>query len=234
MEFSGFGVRTPLSPSEEVREYGRAWMRGFFSRAEVDTLALFAGAGEKPGARLQLTAPLSEFVGPESRLGKMMRAFAVDACPVRIVAFNKTEAANWSVPWHQDRVIAVARRVEASGYENWIPQAGFWHCEAPISILSQMVFVRIHIDPDRPDNGPLQLALRSHLKGKIPACDAAAVAAQTEIETCIGESGDVLVVHALTLHRSASARIPSERRALRVDYAQRRLLEFPLEWAVSA
>ncbi len=34
------------------------------------------------------------------------------ARPVRAIAFDKTRGSNWSVPWHQDRTIAVDRKDE--------------------------------------------------------------------------------------------------------------------------
>ena len=36
--------------------------------------------------------------------------FSPNARPVRVIAFNKTEGNNWTLPWHQDRVVALRER----------------------------------------------------------------------------------------------------------------------------
>ena len=35
---------------------------------------------------------------------------------VRAILFDKTGDANWTVPWHQDRSIAVATRIDVAGF----------------------------------------------------------------------------------------------------------------------
>ena len=220
--------------TEELHQFGRVWLRDFFSIAELRELASHCDFGERPGARLDLTDGMSKFVGPMSRLASVVSGVGVDATPVRLVSFNKSGAANWSAPWHQDRVIAVASHHDVAGYSNWVSKSEFWHCEAPLSLLSDMVFVRVHIDEEQPENGPLQIALRSHKEGVISANKARVRAATCEIETCLAKPGDILIVHALTLHKSHSAKTVSTRRALRIDYAPRGSLDCNLEWAIPA
>ncbi|MEM1397006.1 MAG: phytanoyl-CoA dioxygenase family protein [Pseudomonadota bacterium] len=176
---------------------------------------------------------MSSFFGPKSSIGEVIGELGFDTTPVRLVAFNKTDKANWSVPWHQDRVVAVAQKADANGYSNWVAKPGFWHCEAPESLLKEMVFVRIHLDDSTRENGPLELAIGSHRHGRISASDASAIANSCAIESCDAASGDVLIVHALTLHRSSSAAVPTARRTLRVDFAKRIYLSPQLQWAIN-
>jgi ectoine hydroxylase-related dioxygenase (phytanoyl-CoA dioxygenase family) len=152
------------------------------------------------------------------------------ACPVRIISFNKTENANWTLPWHQDRVIALRKRVEMPGFTNWTNKAGTWHAEPPIELLDRMIFARVHLDPANAENGCLQLALGAHTRGKIAAEDAEVVANAASIEECVTERGDVLFAKALTLHRSSPSRTSAIRCAIRVDYCAEPLPP-PLEWA---
>jgi len=147
-----------------------------------------------------------------------------------VVAFNKTEANNWTLPWHQDRVVALRERVEAPGFTNWTNKAGIWHAEAPIALLERMIFARVHLDPAGEPNGCLQLALGTHNQGKIPAADAERIAEAAPIENCIAARGDVLFAKALILHRSSSSRADSSRRAIRIDYCAEALPN-PLAWA---
>ncbi|MEO0398178.1 MAG: phytanoyl-CoA dioxygenase family protein [Pseudomonadota bacterium] len=171
-------------------------------------------------------------IGPGSALASQICELGVHAKPVRIVAFNKTQEANWSVPWHQDRVIAIRQKAQIDGYSNWVAKSNFWHCEPPLSLLEKMVFVRIHIDDSTEETGLLELALGSHKFGKIPSHRAHALASDCDIELCEARPGDVLIVHALTLHRSSSAITPSTRRAVRADYACRSMLARELQWAI--
>ncbi len=152
------------------------------------------------------------------------------ARPVRVIAFNKTEANNWTLPWHQDRVVALRERAEIQGFTNWTNKAGIWHAEPPIELLKRMIFARIHLDPTDEDNGCLQLALGTHAHGKIAAVNAEAVAKSALIENCVAARGDVLFARALILHRSSPSRTSADRRAIRIDYCAEPLPP-PLEWA---
>lgn len=152
------------------------------------------------------------------------------ARPVRIVAFNKSEASNWTLPWHQDRVVALRERTETPGFTNWTNKAGIWHAEPPMELLERMLFARIHLDPADTENGCLQVALGTHARGKIAAADAEAIANAAPIEDCIAQRGDVLFAKALILHRSSPSHTNAGRRAIRVDYCAEPLPP-PLEWA---
>lgn len=168
-----------------------------------------------------------------------MQSDAVDALatelmpgarPVRVVAFDKTEANNWTLPWHQDRVVALRPRVETPGFTNWTNKAGIWHAEPPIELLERMIFARIHLDPADTENGCLQLALGTHARGKIAAADADGIASSALLENCVARRGDVLLAKALILHRSSPSRVSTGRRAIRIDYCAEDL-PAPLEWA---
>ena len=222
-----------MTPQEELAFVGRTWLRGALTPNEISELAELTEAGTKPGVRMTMSNELDRLIGRQSSMASELRVFGVDTTPVRLVSFNKSERANWSVPWHQDRVIAVSQKIDIEGYSNWTPKAEYWHCEPPESVMNGIIFIRIHIDANSDENGPMEIALGSHRKGKIPSQDTGEVASSCEIEVCKANSGDVLVVHALTLHRSKTAQIPCTRRALRADYARRDLLIPKLQWALS-
>lgn len=222
-----------MSPEEEFLVHGRVWLRSALTESETLRLSKLADVDCRPGIRLSMSSELESLIGPQSSLASKLRVFGVDATPVRLVAFNKTDNNNWSVPWHQDRVVAVSEKVDAEGYTNWVPKEGYWHCEPPQSVLDEMIFIRIHIDENSDENGSMELALGSHREGKIASREIEKIVSDCDIEVCNANAGDVLIVHALTLHRSKSARFPSMRRALRVDYARRELLAPELQWAIA-
>ena len=201
---------------------GRTWFRRALSEAELRAIDVACDTGDAPGQRLLLEPP--------ETLNALARELMPGARPVRVVAFNKSEAKNWTLPWHQDRVVALKERVETPGFTNWTSKAGIWHAEPPIELLERMLFARIHLDPADTDNGCLQLALGTHARGKIAAADAEAIASAAPIENCIARRGDVLVAKALILHRSSPSRTDAGRRAIRIDYCADDLPP-SLQWA---
>lgn len=205
-----------------IASEGRAWFRGVLSEDVLRTLDAACDTGAAPGQRL--------LVDPPAALNALAAQLPPNARPVRVIAFNKTEANNWTLPWHQDRVVALRERIETPGFTNWTNKAGIWHAEPPIGFFERMIFARIHLDPADTENGCLQLALGTHARGKIAAADAEAVANAAPIENCIAERGDVLFAKALVLHRSAPSRTSVGRRAVRIDYCADALPP-PLEWA---
>ena len=74
-----------------------------------------------------------------------------EARVVRGLMFDKRPEANWGVPWHQDLTIAVANRVEVSGFAAWTRKADIPHVQPPEEFLSRMLTLRIHLDADTPE-----------------------------------------------------------------------------------
>lgn len=75
---------------------------------------------------------------PPAALNALVQQFLANARPVRVIAFNKSETNNWTLPWHQDRVIALRERVDTQGFTNWTNKAGIWHAEPPIELLGRL------------------------------------------------------------------------------------------------
>ena len=216
----------------EFEATGRAWIRNAVPLADLEQLAAGIELKGRAGNRPATGSPLTNYFLQPNPVSSTLTGLALDQRPVRLAVFDKTQETNWAVPWHQDRVIAVTGRHDLPGYTAWLPKQGYWHVEPPAALFDSMVFIRLHIDAADESNGCLQLALGSHKSGRIPASDAADLAEHLPVETCVASPGDVLIVKALTLHRSASSRSTAPRRALRIDYADRSQLPSPLAWAI--
>ena len=216
--------------AQELETTGRCWFRNALAESELHALERACLTDQRPGARLGLAGDLRELLASEGTTPALAHQLLPESKPVRIVAFNKSASTNWSVPWHQDRVIAVAQRHDVEGFGGWSNKDGVWHCEPPIAILSAMIFARIHFDDTDEKNGCFELALGTHAHGWIASDQAHAVASSAPREICTAKRGDVLFVKALALHRSASSKTGDPRRALRVDYVNLDLRP-PLEWA---
>jgi ectoine hydroxylase-related dioxygenase (phytanoyl-CoA dioxygenase family) len=212
--------------AHEIEVEGREWVRRAISGAGLLALDQVFHRDDAPSERYSV----QEVRGVLRETTAMVRIGLPRAQPVRVVFFNKSEANNWALGWHQDRVVALKERIETPGFTNWTNKAGIWHAEPPIDLLQRMLSVRVHLDPATTESGCLQLALGSHRLGKIFAEDADAVASRFEVEDCVAERGDVLIANALLLHRPSPSRSKAGRRAIRIDYCAEELPP-PLEWA---
>lgn len=123
----------------------------------------------------------------------------------------------------------MAEREQVEGFANWTRKSGVWHCEPPVSVLDQMLFVRVHLDANDHTNGAMKVAVGSHERGLVPAAKAQGIAECYPIEICDAARGDVLVLNMLTLHSSEPSQTGDSRRALRMDFAAFDL-PAPLRW----
>ncbi|MEM7460068.1 MAG: phytanoyl-CoA dioxygenase family protein [Pseudomonadota bacterium] len=219
--------------SETLSDQGFVWFREALSSDHLAEIESYCAFGKRPGRRLSDDPALLSLLSERSAMGELIGAALPHAKPVRLVSFNKSQNANWAVPWHQDRVLAVREKHELPGYQNWTRQGDYWHVEPPEAVLQEMIFARIHFDAATHENGVMELASGTHKLGKVAAEQARSVAEMKPADVCEAAPGDVLLVKALTLHRSRSASKASQRRALRVDYAAFDL-PAPLQWAIGA
>ena len=214
---------------QDFARTGRLWLRGALSGAELSTLRELATMGGRPGARVAADSPLFTAIA-RAPFSREINRIWPNMRPVRVVNFDKTAGANWGVPWHQDRIIAVKERHDLPGFANWSRKGDAWHCEPPLDLLNRMLFTRIHLDASTEENGAMEIAPGSHTETRVPSDMAEATAARYPSELTLAQPGDVLVLNMLTLHRSRPATVNTGRQTLRVDYAPEPLPE-PLDWA---
>jgi Phytanoyl-CoA dioxygenase (PhyH) len=139
--------------------------------------------------------------------------------PVRALFFDKTPAANWSVPWHQDLSIAVAERIETPRFSGWSIKEGIVHVQPARYILEGMLTIRLQLDDCDADNGALKVIPESHLDGKLEAAEISQRAKGKPVFVCEVSMGGALLMRPLLLHSSSQAVNPSHRRVLHLEYA---------------
>lgn len=149
--------------------------------------------------------------------------------PVRSILFDKTEAENWPVLWHQDLTIAVTERREVSGYGPWSEKDGVPHVQPPVKLLQNMVTLRVHLDDTPATNGALQVIPQSHQKGRIDA-EMLRTYDKGKAVTCACGPGDVLLMSPLILHASRRSEVPARRRVIHLEYAREDDLDSELQW----
>jgi len=172
------------------------------------------------GTRLHGVAALDPFLATSGPVGAVaVAAIGAAARPVRALLFDKTAFANWSVPWHQDRTIPVAARVDVAGFGPWTMKSGLLHVAPPYAVLVKMVTLRVHLDAVPATNAPLLIAPGSHRLGQIPERDVKAVVQRCGTAVCEAVAGDIWLYSTPILHASDPAREPRHRRVLQVDFA---------------
>ena len=204
---------------------------GFLAGAECDALAaeltglLVQQQKSSPRARgglrnvLRVSPCAVAFATAEQTVTLMSELLGATAFPVRAILFDKTDDANWSVPWHQDVAIAVTARIETAGFGPWSVKDGVVHVRPPPSVLAEMATIRLHLDDCSVENGALRVQPESHRHGELNSEMIAAWAAKQAPITCEISKGGVLVMRPLLLHASSLAENPSHRRVLHIEYA---------------
>ena len=172
----------------------------------------------EPGWARQLAGALLRELASE--------ALEAEARAVRANLFVKSPSANWMVPWHQDRVVCVARREEVPGFSAWSLKGGLPHANAPVDVLRKMLAVRVHLDACTSESGALEVVPSTH-NDILTSAEIAAFANGGEaLEMAAGE---VLLMRPLLLHRSRAMRRSTSRRVLHVEFASE-ALPTPLRW----
>jgi hypothetical protein len=187
------------------------------------TLIEFALQGvvpDQPGLRLTRLPELSGAFRANGAIGRHAAAYQGSATkPVRAILFDKSAATNWSLGWHQDRTIAVTRRIDALGFGPWTTKSGIQHVAPPQALLDRMLTLRLHLDPVDADNAPLLIAPGSHRHGRIAEAEIAALVARHGIHACLAARGDIWLYATPILHASEAANRPQHRRVLQLDYS---------------
>jgi hypothetical protein len=216
----------------DIPTHGAALFRAVLSDEDIGGLLnrLSDDLQRRPGRRLLFEAPTTDLLAATGKIGAVAAGLlGPGARPVRAVLFDKTQAMNWIVAWHQDRTIAVRERRDTPDFGPWSVKDGIVHVAPPIAVLDQMVTLRVHLDACDDDNAPLIIALGSHRLGKVAADSAEAVANRHPIHACHADAGDIWAYATPILHTSAKSICDRRRRVLQLDYSA---IELPgdLEW----
>jgi hypothetical protein len=223
-------MRDNFEPSlEHLAHRGFVMLRGIFPRQDVDALAarltealqtrdepsILRSRGQVYGARnlLETYPNVTSLLSRPMLFAFTTAVLGADAGVVRALYFDKPPDRSWSLPWHQDRTIAVKRNdLSSEIFCKPTVKAGVAHVEAPASILMKMLTIRIHLDAMTELNGPLYVIPGSHRRDDPGDCQPVELHA---------EAGDVLAMRPLLTHSSAISRpgTTSHRRVIHFEMA---------------
>lgn len=149
---------------------------------------------------------------------------------VRGIYFDKSPQTNGYVTWHQDRKIAVEKRVSIPGWGPWSRKDGRWHVQPPIDWLERMIAVRLHLDDAGERSGGLRPIAGSHRNGLLATRRIADLVHELPPRCPSLCAGDALLMHPLLLHALSRIETPCHRRVLHFEYCALTLPE-GLNWA---
>jgi ectoine hydroxylase-related dioxygenase (phytanoyl-CoA dioxygenase family) len=208
VEIDGFAMVPDVLDATRIRS---------LASALSENVAVTAGRG---GRRNLLEEPsIRELAHSDEIRCLVTPILGEDAFVVRGILFDKTEGANWKVPWHQDVTIAVRTRVEVDGFGSWSTKQGVLHVQPPDYVLAKMLSVRIHLDDCPATNGALRVIPESHRNGKLAEMAIADIIRGCEAVTCEMHAGGVLLMRPLLIHSSSASESPAHRRVVHLDYA---------------
>jgi phytanoyl-CoA dioxygenase PhyH len=145
---------------------------------------------------------------------------------VRVLFFDKPPNQTWALPWHKDLTIAVRNnKLPSASFVKPTTKAGVPHVEAPVSVLQEMLTVRLHLDEVTNENGPLRVIPGSHLSGKKATFCGPPVSIHAT-------AGDALLMRPLLMHCSnqSQAETKMHRRILHFEFAANASLPDRYEW----
>jgi len=205
---------------------GFAMRPSLLSSAEVAALVSLVEANTRSGPHrggvrdiLDEVPELQAIAAHEDVRSLVQAILGPAAFVVRATLFDKTRAANWKVPWHQDLTIAVNERRDTEGYGPWSIKAGVQHVQPPATVLRNMVTVRIHLDPCPASNGALRVLPGTHHLGRLDQNHVAGFVQEEFATVCEALAGDALLMRPLLLHASSASLVPTHRRVLHFDFA---------------
>jgi hypothetical protein len=178
--------------------------------SELNTIPLLGA-----GTRNLLTTPWCAALATQLRSNLCIAQLVPAAhLAVQCTCFEKSRNKNWLVSLHQDLSIPVAERVDHSEWTGWSEKEGSLYVQPPLSVMQDLVAVRLHIDPCGAEDGPLRVVPGTHQMGIIPAEAGPALRAAHGEMVCLAAPGDAVVMRPLVLHASSKSTGQSRRRVL--------------------
>jgi len=149
---------------------------------------------------------------------------------VRVIYFDKTAENNWLVPWHQDRTIALNKKVDIATWGRWSIKDGVHHVQPSVDVLDKMVTFRVHLDDSDKDNGCLNVIPRTHTYGLLSSDEIHNITAKKVSVCCEVKAGDIVLMRPHILHASSKCDEPNHRRIVHIEYSDY-VLPSGLKWA---
>jgi len=139
--------------------------------------------------------------------------------PRKLTIFDKRQGANWLVPWHQDLTIAIAERREVDGFGPWSIKDGLPHVQPPVTVLEQILAIRVHLDETPAAGGALRVLPGTHRLGRLSTAQVDSLRRELPETVCPVPAGGAMLLRPLLLHASSASTSPTRRRVLHFEFS---------------
>ena len=234
-------MNTFNNSKERIKQYGFAIIEDVFTDQEIDDLTQAISQVDTSRPTFRKTndlfavrqflkeVPMAVDIIFNSRLTAIISAiFDDEFFVVKSIYFDKPEASNWFVAYHQDLTISVDKKMDIEGFGAWTTKQNQFAVQPPLNILQDNFTIRIHLDKTDAENGALKVIPGSHLKGIYRA---ETIDWSVETETgCNVNKGGVMFMKPLLLHSSGRTTNSHKRRVIHIEFS-RSFLPDNLYWA---
>jgi ectoine hydroxylase-related dioxygenase (phytanoyl-CoA dioxygenase family) len=198
---------------------------GAFVRGVAD-----AGAGSRGLLDEAWCRHLAGALRGDARINSLLLRSAL---AVQCTLFDKSPTKNWLVALHQDLSIPVKARVDGPECSGWTEKEGQLYVQPPVSVLEQLVAVRIHLDDCSEESGALRVVPKSHSQGRLSGEGVEDLRRENGETVVSVVRGGALVMRPLILHASSKTASLTSRRVLHFVFGPRSLpLGLEWRWAV--
>lgn len=220
-ELTGFLASWKMLP---MNDQGFEIEEGVLSEVEcrvlTGTLSQVGTRRTRAGARHLMSHPeVAELARGSSLLRIAKRWVGPQARPYRATLFEKTGEHNWLVVWHQDTALPLQTRLDSPEWGPWSTKDGILYAHAPTWALTNIVALRLHLDPSSKVNGPLRVIPGSHHPGVLSYEEVLRMSRERRGVECLSGRGGVVALRPLLIHASSKAVGPEPRRVLHIEYA---------------
>jgi len=223
---------------ESIEETGFAILPRLFANDYLDHLLeeinLLAPRRNRAGVRHALHLSAVAETARHPQMIKLAReVLGPDAFPFRSTFFDKSPSANWLVAWHQDIALPLRERVELPGWGPWSVKEGISYAQAPATVMSHVVALRLGFDDSTGENGPLRVLPGTHTSGVLNADSIHELSTRIPSVDCVVSKGGVVAMRPLLIHASSKSQTEMRRRVLHIEYAASDSIAKPLQLAIA-
>lgn len=133
---------------------------------------------------------------------------------IQSMLFNKIKEANFRVAFHQDVVMPCYKTQTSAQMICGVP-----HHKLPLEVLQHLVIVRIHLDENNRNNGPLLVLPKTHTSGVLSDRQIEHFVNTCSADECLVNIGGILLMKPLILHSSHRSLCLNERRVIHLVLA---------------
>ncbi|WP_372371489.1 phytanoyl-CoA dioxygenase family protein [Candidatus Uabimicrobium sp. HlEnr_7] len=159
---------------------------------------------------IQISSPIKDILS-DTIIKNICRGSVI----IHSLLFDKITEANFRVPFHQDIVMP------HHGADKIVTNVP--HKNLPPEILEQLIVMRIHLDDNNIDNGPLQVIPQTHSQGIISDKGISNIVQKKNKHVCTMLRGEILLMKPLLLHSSNRSSSHKHRRVIHLVFAPRSL-----------